>query len=115
MLFPLGPPNFNRTGPECRGSQGVAVRVRSAARVAQTVSRKNAEGGFVVVDSQTDLVQIVRALASGRGGSYLLDGGQQETDEDRDDRIHDQQFDEGEPAPLSHRVYLQMAKLTVQT
>jgi hypothetical protein len=47
----------------------------------------------VIVNGQPDLLQIVfTGRAAGRFAG-LLNGGQQQSDEDRDDRNHDEQFD----------------------
>jgi len=48
------------------------------------------------VDGQPDLLEIVLALHAGGGFADLLDRGQQEPDEDRDDGDHDEQLDQRE-------------------
>ena len=47
---------------------------------------------------EADLLQVVRALDAGRGVADLLHGGQQETDQHRDDGDHHEQFDQRERA-----------------
>ncbi len=53
---------------------------------------------MVVVQCQAKLFQVVAALAAAGGFAGLLHGGQQQRDQDRDDRDHDEQFDQSEPA-----------------
>ena len=53
-------------------------------------------GVVVHVGGQRDLLEVVGALDAGRGGADLLDGGQQEADEDGDDGDHHQQLDQRE-------------------
>ena len=53
-------------------------------------------GRVVVVDGQADLLEVVLALQPGRGLADLLDGGEQQPDQDRDDGDHDEQLDQGE-------------------
>src|SRR5262245_53976765 len=53
---------------------------------------------MVIVYRQADLLEIVRALNAGGGLAHLLDRRQQEPDQDRDDRDHHQQLDQGEGA-----------------
>ena len=50
----------------------------------------------MVVAGQANLLEIVLALHSRGRFADLLNGGQQEADQDRDDRDHHQQFDERE-------------------
>ena len=54
--------------------------------------------GLVVVASQGDLLEVVRALQAGGGLADLLDGGQQQADQDGDDGDDHQQFDQSEGA-----------------
>ena len=57
----------------------------------------SAPGGVVVVvDGQADLLQVVRALGPGGGLPDLLDGGQEQADQDGDDGDHHQQLDQRE-------------------
>src|SRR5262249_53153432 len=56
-----------------------------------------AEGALEVVGGQGDLLEVVLALHAGGGLADLLDGGQQQTNQDGDDRDHDEQFDQREP------------------
>ena len=53
-------------------------------------------GGLVVVHGDPELLQVVDALGAAGGLAGRLHGGQQEADQDRDDRDHDQQLDQGE-------------------
>jgi hypothetical protein len=52
-----------------------------------------------VVQRQPELLEVVGALGACRGPANLLHGGQQQPDQDRDDRDHDQQFDQREATP----------------
>jgi hypothetical protein len=45
------------------------------------------------VHGQADLLQVIGALNPGRRRTHLLHGGQQQTNEDRDDGNNDKQFD----------------------
>ena len=57
---------------------------------------------MVVVERQADLFEVVLALRPGRGLADLLDGRQQQADQDGDDRSHHQQLNEGETSrPMS--------------
>ena len=58
--------------------------------------RERAVGTLVVVDGQADLPQVVHALGAGGGLAHLLDGGQEQADEDGDDGDHHQQLDQRE-------------------
>jgi hypothetical protein len=51
------------------------------------------------VRGQTKLFEIILALHPRRGLADLLDGGQQEADEDGDDCDDDEQFDQRERRP----------------
>src|SRR5262249_27078496 len=53
-------------------------------------------GVVVVVRGQSDLLEVVAALHACGGLADLLDGREQEADQDRDDGNHDQQLDERE-------------------
>ena len=59
--------------------------------------------------ARPDLLEVVLALRAGGGLADLLDGGQQQADQDRDDGDHHQQFDQGEAAACGHGSY-QMRK-----
>jgi hypothetical protein len=52
------------------------------------------------VHRPADLLQVVDALHPPRRLARRLNGGQEERDQDRDDRDHDQQLDECEPSYL---------------
>ena len=55
----------------------------------------------VVVQSQTDLLQIVLALRPLGGLANLLDRGQQQPDEDCDNRNHHQELDQRKAGRLT--------------
>jgi hypothetical protein len=52
------------------------------------------------VNRDAELLQVVRALRPGGGLADLLNGREEEADQDRDDRDHHQQLDQREAAPL---------------
>jgi len=52
----------------------------------------------VVLKGEADLLEVVGALHSGGGFTHLLDGGEQQADQDGDDGDHDEQFDQREGA-----------------
>jgi len=52
----------------------------------------------VVVQRQADLFEVVGAAHAGGGLADLLDGGEEEADQDGDDRYHLQQLDQREGA-----------------
>jgi hypothetical protein len=54
---------------------------------------------MVAVAGETDLLEIVLALRSGDGRANLLHGGQQQSDEHRDDTQDDEQFNERKRFP----------------
>jgi hypothetical protein len=56
-----------------------------------------AEGALEVVDREADLLHVVLALRPPGGFARLLDGRQEQRDQDRNDRDHDQQLDECKP------------------
>ena len=58
-------------------------------------------GVVIVVQSDTNLLQIVLALCSASCLTSLLNSRQQLCDQDRDDRDHNQQLDQGEPRPAN--------------
>jgi hypothetical protein len=51
----------------------------------------------VVVEGQPELLEVVAALDACRRLADLLDGGQEQADQDGDDRYHHQQLDQREP------------------
>src|SRR5262249_16218412 len=53
----------------------------------------------IVVQGQRDLLEVVGALRASGGLAHLLDSGEQQADEDRDDRDHHQQLDQRESFP----------------
>lgn len=60
-----------------------------------------------VVEGETDLFEVILALASGCCFPDLLDGWEEESDEDGDDGDHHQEFDEGETFSILHVVSVQ--------
>ena len=56
---------------------------------------------MVIMHRQTNLFEIVLALRSTGSFTGLLDGGQQQGDENGDDRNHHQQFDQGKRSTWS--------------
>src|SRR5262249_51873799 len=79
------------------GGVGVGVGVVVAAAVGVV-----AVGGLEVGDGQADLFEVVRRLDACGGLANLLDGGQEQADEDGDDGYHHQQLDQREGAAASH-------------
>gem|GEM_PF-3626510 len=61
-------------------------------------------GAHVIVQRQTDLVQVIAAGRAPSGLAAGLDGGQDEADQDADDGNHNQQLDEAETVLASHRL-----------
>src|SRR5262249_19447065 len=53
----------------------------------------------VVVHGQADLLEVVGAAHAGGGLAHLLDGGDEEPDQNGDDRNHHQQLDQRERTP----------------
>jgi hypothetical protein len=53
-------------------------------------------GTFVAVDRKSELVQVVAALASGRGFADLLDCRKEQPNENGDNRNHDEKLDQCE-------------------
>jgi hypothetical protein len=51
----------------------------------------------VVVQSQAQLLQVVLTLRSASGFTSLLNSGQQQSDQDRDNCDHNKQLDQGKP------------------
>src|SRR5262249_60868950 len=51
----------------------------------------------VVVQGESELLEVVLALGPGGGLPHLLHRGQEQADEDRNDRDHHQQLDQREP------------------
>ena len=64
--------------------------------------------GLIGMQGQADLLEVVRALGAAGRFAGGLDGGQEQAGQDREDRDHDQDFDEGEAGSMraksSHRV-----------
>jgi hypothetical protein len=63
-------------------------------QVEQRPAGQEAVRVVVVVAGQPDLLEVVGALHAVGGVADLLDRGQQQADQDRDDRHHHQEFDE---------------------
>ncbi len=59
---------------------------------------------MIAVHRQPDLFQIIGALRPPRRLACRLDRGQQQRNQDRDDRDHDQEFDEREPRTTNDHV-----------
>src|SRR5262249_19134168 len=74
----------------------LGVRVRVGGRQRRVRGRQDAVGGLVVVDRQADLFEVVLAAHAGGGLADLLDGGQEQADEDGGNRNHRQQLDQRE-------------------
>jgi len=55
------------------------------------------------VDGQPELLQVVRAGGAGGGLADLLDGGEEQPDQDGDDRDHHQQLDQRESRTVARR------------
>src|SRR5262249_33992798 len=80
-------------GHRLRGLGGVARRPVAAAPGDGAAQREALVVGVdVAVDGHADLVQVVAAAGPRRRGAHLLDGGQQEADEDGDDGDDHQQL-----------------------
>src|SRR5207248_10932431 len=76
-----------------------ALRVRPAVVrvlevIGRTVARQGAEGRFVTVTGQGELLEVVRATHAGGRLADLLHGRQEQTDQYGDDGDHHQKFDE---------------------
>ena len=85
--------------PRGRGVLGVR-------RVRHHAGREAAVGVVVVVQRQAELLEVVLALGPVGRLADLLDGGQEQADQDRDDRDDDEQLDERERGPASHEMTL---------
>jgi hypothetical protein len=57
----------------------------------------------VIVQRKSNLLQIIAALHPIGRFANLLDGGEKETNQDRDDGDHDEEFNQGEPASAQRR------------
>ena len=55
-----------------------------------------------VVQAEANLLFIVHALRAAGRFAGALDGGKEQGDQDRDDRDHDEQLDQGEATALCH-------------
>src|SRR5262249_47304572 len=72
--------------------------------VRKSPGREEFEGVVMIVDGQANLLEVIGALCQVRGFTHLLNRRYQEGDQNRDDRDHDQQFDQREPGtpPAAH-------------
>ncbi len=71
---------------------------------------------FVIVAGERDLLEVVPALRAASGFAGLLDGREQEADENRDDGNDDEQLNERESASPGHgQLHLQCIQLCVET
>jgi hypothetical protein len=68
----------------------LTVHVDPAVRVLRAAHREDVVGAVIVVQGQADLLQVVGALGPPSGLAGGLDGGQEQADQDRDDRDHDE-------------------------
>ena len=75
----------------CRGGPGRTPKAK-----AHAAGGRAAMGAFVIVDGQAELLEVVLALGSPGGLAGLLNGGEQEGDQDRDDGDDDQELNERE-------------------
>jgi hypothetical protein len=57
---------------------------------------------MVIVDRQSDLLEVIGALESIRNRTYFLDGGKKQGDHDSNDRDDHQELDQGEAASWVH-------------
>ncbi len=73
----------------------------AAGRIALAGVRQLGVRALEIVDGQADLLQVVLASAAGGGVADLLDRGEEQADQDRDDRDHDQQLDQRKRGPAS--------------
>ena len=55
---------------------------------------------MIIVQRQSDLLQIIRALRTASRFPSGLNGRKQQSDKDADNGNHDQQLDKGEPSAL---------------
>src|SRR5262249_27356893 len=69
------------------------IDVRFAALVA---GRQNALGALVVVGGEAQLLEVVLALGARGSLAHLLNCRQEQADQDRNDRDHHEEFDQGE-------------------
>src|SRR5262245_2865128 len=94
-----GPPGGGRliTRPRS-GTRSAAIGTPKipAVLVRATVVREFSEGVVVAVEGQGNLLQVVRGLHPGGGQTDLLDGGEEQADQHRDDRDDYQQLDQRE-------------------
>ena len=93
--FGMAAPFAHADGP------GVEVVGGAVHRLVDVPGRQLAERVVVGVQGDPDLLQVVLALRPGRGVPHLLDGGQEQPDQDGDDRDHDEKFDQREPAAMA--------------
>jgi len=82
------------------GTEGYAADhvIRNIWVKACSAGRKHAEGVDMVLHGQANLLELVLALRSSGCFSSGLDGREQQSHQNPDDRNHDQKFDQCEPA-----------------
>ena len=85
------------------GGLGVGVQVGRGQNLA--LRGQGPVGALEVERGQAELLEVVHALRAAGRLACRLHGGQEQRDQDRDDRDHDQQFDQCETG-LSLRVCL---------
>src|SRR5262245_45421849 len=61
-----------------------------------------AQRGLVVVEGEAELLEVVGATHARRRLADLLNSGEKQADQDRDDGDHDQELDQGEGTLLEH-------------
>ena len=103
----LVPDRFAAVGREIpEGELGRLFHVRQQVNAGADVElvgthRQHAVGRFVVVGRETPLFDVVAATHPGGRFADLLDGGEQQADQNGDDRDHHQEFDQREPTPIT--------------
>ena len=80
-----------------RTASGLLAAVVDVAALAEHRAgrRKGVVRIVIVLDSQTNLLEIVGALHTASGFTRSLNGGEKQTDEDTNDRDNDEEFNKG--------------------
>src|SRR5262245_40463996 len=78
---------------------GVRLEGRVGERIGMPRRQKLLVVVAVLVDGQRHLVEVILALRPLGGLANLLDGGEEQADQDGDDRNDDKQLDQREPTP----------------